>query len=142
MYLRLIHVFFNCRIQLKKLIDCKQPEKTYYGGFDWMVNTLLPKLCNWSTEAKLKTSVTSLRLIPIEDYSQKYRYLKEKYGKQFVEVQVILINVNIMRQMPKLLWIQQSTVGHANYSFPHVIVSSKVLCPHFLLIYTCSTFSC
>jgi len=43
MYLRLIHVFFNCRIQLKKLIDSKQPEKTDYGGFDWMVNTLLPK---------------------------------------------------------------------------------------------------
>ena len=130
MYLRLIHVFFNCRIQLKKLIDCKQPEKTYYGGFDWMVNTLLPKLCNWSTEVKLKTSVTSLRLIPIEDYSQKYRYLKEKYGKQFVEVQVILINVNIMRQMPKLLWIQQSTVGHANYSFPHTLLCRAKYCVH------------
>ena len=116
MYLRLIHVFFNCRIQLKKLVDCKQPEKTDHGGFDWMVNTLLPKLCNWSTEAKLKTSVTSLRLIPIEDYSQKYRYLKEKYGKQFVEVQIILINISIKKQMPKLLWIQQSTVGPANYS--------------------------
>ena len=118
MYLRLIHVFFNCRIQLKKLIDCKQPEKTDYGGFYWMVNTLLPKLCNWSTEAKLKTSVTSLRLIPIEDYSQKYRYLKEKYGKQFVEVQVILINVNIWDKCPnyfgssKVQWVMQITVSH------------------------------
>ncbi|VDI70727.1 tRNASer (uridine44-2'-O)-methyltransferase [Mytilus galloprovincialis] len=73
------------KIQLKKLKDSEQASNDDFGTFEWMTNTLLPKLCNWSAESKLKTSVTSLRLIPIEEYSQKYQDLKEKYGKHFVQ---------------------------------------------------------
>ncbi len=46
----------------------------------------------------------------------------------------------------KLQWVQQITVGPANYSgssklrccVQQIIVSSKILYPHWLLIYTCS----
>ncbi|KAJ8312403.1 hypothetical protein KUTeg_009776 [Tegillarca granosa] len=49
-------------------------------------DALLPKLVSWSRESHLKTSVTSLKLVPIDEYNVLYNHLKEKYGKKFVEL--------------------------------------------------------
>ncbi|CAC5399348.1 TRM44 [Mytilus coruscus] len=45
------------KIQLKKLQDSEEVSSDDFGTFEWMTNTLLPKLCNWSAESKLKTSI-------------------------------------------------------------------------------------
>jgi hypothetical protein len=55
---------------------------------DWLKTTLLRKLVNWSSEKNLRTSVTSLRLVPVDRYNQLYNHLKEKYGKKFVAVSI------------------------------------------------------
>lgn len=58
-------------------------EKSYV---DWLRTNLLRKLVNWSSEKKLRTSITSLRLVPVDRYNQLYNTLKEKYGRKFVEI--------------------------------------------------------
>ncbi|XP_062589805.1 probable tRNA (uracil-O(2)-)-methyltransferase [Saccostrea cucullata] len=56
------------------------------GYIDWLRTTLLTKLVNWSSEKNLRTSVTSLRLVPVDRYNQLYNSLKDKYGRKFVKI--------------------------------------------------------
>nr|XP_022343515.1 probable tRNA (uracil-O(2)-)-methyltransferase [Crassostrea virginica] len=60
-----------------------ETEKSY---IEWLQTTLLRKLVNWSSEKKLRTSVTSLRLVPVDRYNELYNTLKDKYGRKFVEI--------------------------------------------------------
>jgi len=53
---------------------------------EWLRDQLLTKIANWSRESQLKTTVTSLRLVPIDSYNSLYNELKDKYGKKFVQV--------------------------------------------------------
>ena len=46
-----------------------------------------------------------------------------------------------MEPILKIQWVQQITVSNT-YCIQQFTVSSKILCPHLLLIYTCSTFPC
>lgn len=52
----------------------------------WLQNTLTPKLVCWTDEKQLNTTITSLRLVGIDHYSQLYATLKDKYGPDLVKV--------------------------------------------------------
>lgn len=69
-----------------------ETEKSY---IEWLQTTLLRKLVNWSSEKKLRTSVTSLRLVPVDRYNELYNTLKDKYGRKFVEVHVLILSNSI-----------------------------------------------
>lgn len=73
----------HSRIILNATDQVSEPKQGY---IDWLKTTLLRKLVNWSSEKNLRTSVTSLRLVPVDRYNQLYNHLKEKYGKKFVAV--------------------------------------------------------
>lgn len=53
-------------------------EKSYV---DWLRTNLLRKLVNWSSEKKLRTSITSLRLVPVDRFGQRKQILKNLYMK-------------------------------------------------------------
>lgn len=77
-------IFFRIALNTTRKVNAS--EKSYV---DWLRTTLLRKLVNWSSEKNLRTSVTSLRLVPVDKYNQQYNILKEKYGRKFVEVCVL-----------------------------------------------------
>ena len=52
----------------------------------WLQGQLLPKIARWSEEPNLKTSLTSLKLVPLEEYNALYNKLKIKYGQHFAKV--------------------------------------------------------
>ena len=72
-----------------------ETEKSY---IEWLQTTLLRKLVNWSSEKKLRTSVTSLRLVPVDRYNELYNTLKDKYGRKFVEVHVLMLSNSISKK--------------------------------------------
>lgn len=72
-----------------------ETEKNY---IEWLQTTLLRKLVNWSSEKKLRTSVTSLRLVPVDRYNELYSTLKDKYGRKFVEVHVLILSNSISKK--------------------------------------------
>ena len=72
-----------------------ETEKSY---IEWLQTTLLRKLVNWSSEKMLRTSVTSLRLVPVDRYNELYNTLKDKYGRKFVEVHVLILSNSISKK--------------------------------------------
>ena len=57
----------------------------------WLTDTLLPKLASWSEQNALKTSATSLMLVPIDEYNSTYSRLKASYGQHFVRVSFLML---------------------------------------------------
>lgn len=55
----------------------------------WLMTVLVPKLTSWSLVHGLNTTLTSLRLVPIDSYTLLYQELKEKYGKTLVKVSIL-----------------------------------------------------
>ncbi|KAK7087366.1 hypothetical protein V1264_021429 [Littorina saxatilis] len=51
----------------------------------WLLDSLAPKVRQWTEMTDLTTSVTSLRLVSIDSYNQLYCTLKEKYGADLVK---------------------------------------------------------
>ena len=53
---------------------------------EWLCSTLLPRLARWCEEPKLNVAVTSLRLVPVDKYNDRYQDMKARYGRRLVEV--------------------------------------------------------
>ncbi|XP_018330185.1 probable tRNA (uracil-O(2)-)-methyltransferase [Agrilus planipennis] len=66
-------------------VDCIEYAETVSA--DWLVGVLFPKLMKWAKESAFKLDVkNSLSLVNIDLYSNLYHSLKEKYGKQIVQM--------------------------------------------------------
>ncbi|XP_065054709.1 probable tRNA (uracil-O(2)-)-methyltransferase [Rhopilema esculentum] len=67
------------------------PVGTLCANLDWLKETLLPKLKNWSETFSIDDLATSenklhsLSLVNVEEYSRKYNELKTKYAKSLIE---------------------------------------------------------
>ncbi|KAI0223575.1 hypothetical protein LSAT2_025254, partial [Lamellibrachia satsuma] len=69
-------------------LPAESPSRDSHGlgcSPDWLRTTLLPRLARWSEEPKLNTAVTSLLLVPIDKYNERYQDMKARYGKHLVE---------------------------------------------------------
>ena len=55
---------------------------------DWLTDQLLVKVARWSFLDDLNTAVTSLKLVPLDRYNQRYNEMKNKYGPHLVQVKV------------------------------------------------------
>ncbi|KAL3858141.1 hypothetical protein ACJMK2_012751 [Sinanodonta woodiana] len=83
----------------------------------WLKDKLLTKLCRWSEEENLKTTLSSLRLLNLEEYNIQYNDLKQKYGVNFVKIwpektdpqKFVYEDVAIATYL-LLLWKQERTV--------------------------------
>ncbi|KAK3609488.1 hypothetical protein CHS0354_022248 [Potamilus streckersoni] len=83
----------------------------------WLKDKLLTKLCHWSEEENLKTTLSSLRLLNLEEYNIQYNDLKQKYGMYFVKIwpektdpqKFVYEDVAIATYL-LLLWKQERTV--------------------------------
>ena len=73
------------------------PVGTLCANLDWLKETLLPKLKNWSETFSIDDLATSenklhsLSLVNVEEYARKYNELKTKYAKSLIEVTVYFI---------------------------------------------------
>ncbi|XP_041347033.1 probable tRNA (uracil-O(2)-)-methyltransferase [Gigantopelta aegis] len=72
-------------IHLKLSHDSEERSQCHVTG-QWLKDVLLPKLRSWSEESALNTDVTSLKLVPIDEYNSTYSRLKASYGLHFVKV--------------------------------------------------------
>ncbi|XP_052242086.1 probable tRNA (uracil-O(2)-)-methyltransferase isoform X1 [Dreissena polymorpha] len=52
----------------------------------WIQNQLLQKIARWSEQPSLRTQVTSLCLLNIEEYNRLYSELKKTYGLYFAKI--------------------------------------------------------
>lgn len=68
------------------------PTGTLCANLDWLQNTLLPKLKNWSETFKIEDinaaegKLHSLSLIDVEEYAKVYNDMKSRYAQSLVEV--------------------------------------------------------
>ena len=75
------------RLSVSLLIESARDESQGLGcSPEWLRTTLLPKLAQWGEEPKLNTAVTSLKLVPIDKYNDKYQDMKVRYGRHLVQV--------------------------------------------------------
>ena len=91
---------------------------------EWLRSTLLPRLARWCEEPKLNIAVTSLRLVPVDKYNDRYQDMKARYGRRLVEVRsstsrqrvnvfiyLFIVNFNIYYANNVFLLIKSISVG-------------------------------
>ena len=79
-------ICFSPRITLSVSCSSFSEDSRRKLSLTWLQGQLLTKIARWSEEANLKTSLTSLKLVPLEDYNALYNDLKNKYGQHFAKV--------------------------------------------------------
>lgn len=71
--------------------DETEENSTIKASEEWLISCVLPKICKWCCNSPSTTILPSLNLISARKYSENYHYLKEKYGKKYVEVSLMFI---------------------------------------------------
>lgn len=86
-YSNIVRIFFS-QTMIIIILDCSSK------SYQWLVDTVLPQFVKWGEEdiSKNKFCSDSLALICTEKYYKKYNELKLKYGKEMVEVNIILFS--------------------------------------------------
>ncbi|KAJ8950412.1 hypothetical protein NQ318_003688 [Aromia moschata] len=94
----------NLRINLTNFEDADTAHA------EWIATKLFPKLLKWSQNCEKKDEVSSLTLIPVDDYCSTYADLKQRYG------------ADLIRE-----WPNKSSTNPQKYIFEDIAIASYLI---------------